>query len=117
MKFKTIIHCFLFLYLGILFSFNIQAQSTISKTLHVEYAGTLFRLIGADEQMQISNLTLTGNLNGDDIRFIREMAGSNSNGVITSGNLSILDISNANIVEGGYAYYNNYLTFASIITC
>ena len=71
------------------------------KTLNVATAGDLSTLINETEKYEITNLTLTGNLNGDDIRCIREMAGSETK----KGKLSVLDLSGANIVEGGEPYY------------
>ena len=38
------------------------------------------------------------------MKFIREMAGSDFNGEKTDGKLSILDLSEAKIVAGGFAY-------------
>ena len=71
------------------------------KTLHVATAGNLSTLIAETEKYEVTNLTLTGNLNGSDIRCIREMAG----GETKKGKLSVLDLSGANIVEGGAPYY------------
>ena len=68
-----------------------------SDTIHVEPAGTLPELVGDNEA--IVNLTLTGYLNGTDIKFIRSLK-----------NLQRLDIGGARIVEGGDKYYENYLT-------
>ena len=68
-----------------------------SDTIHVEPAGTLPELVGDKEA--IVNLTLTGYLNGTDIKFIRSLT-----------NLQRLDISGTRIVEGGDKYYENYLT-------
>jgi Flp pilus assembly protein protease CpaA len=86
------------------------------RTIHVETAGTLPDLISADDKYLIEELTLTGNLNGTDIFFIRAMAGVNLDymkteyapgygGAKTEGNLKFLDLSDANIVEGGRDYY------------
>ncbi len=74
-------------------------------TIHVETAGTLSSYIASNEKDLITSLTLTGDLNGSDIRFIREMAGWDVDGDATSGKLSVLDISGANIVKGGDYYY------------
>ncbi len=84
-------------------------------TIHVETAGTLPDLIPKDVKYQIEELTLTGNLNGTDIFLIRFMAGVNMDqmeteyapvyGAKTKGILKVLDLSDANIVEGGRNYY------------
>lgn len=71
----------------------------------VQTAGTLGDLLPAD-YLDMTSLKVKGNLNGDDIRLIREMAGRDVDGYTTDGQLISLDISGATIVEGGYQYYN-----------
>ena len=56
---------------------------------------------------KITNLKIVGEINGTDLKFIREMAGCDFNGKETDGKLSILDLSDAKIVEGGSAYYSD----------
>ena len=80
----------------------------IKMNIHVETAGTLSTSIKESDKYQIISLKLTGNLNGTDIRFIREMAGRNIEGEETAGRLSVLDLSGANIVYGGDYYYCYY---------
>ncbi|GHV10603.1 hypothetical protein FACS1894162_5150 [Bacteroidia bacterium] len=88
--------------MGLLLTFNLQAQTV---TIHVETAGTLPTLIAEGTKYQITDLTLTGDLNGTDIRYINEMTGHAANeGAATNGKLAILDLSGANIVSGGYPY-------------
>ena len=74
-------------------------------TLHVATAGTLSDMIAPNRRPYITNLKLTGRLNGTDIRLIREMAGSDVYGNPTQGSLEHLDLSEADIVSGGEAYY------------
>ena len=125
MKTKMIFAIATLLILGSL-SMNAQENSAQTKqtkrTIHVATAGTLPNLISEDEKYQIEELTVSGELNGTDFKFIREMAGdivsykdvptkekklpnltvfhNPTDGILTS-----LDISNAKIVEGG-EYYN-----------
>ena len=42
--------------------------------LHVETAGTLNKLIAPSKKYQITNLILTGNLNGTDIQYLIVLA-------------------------------------------
>ena len=76
-------------------------------TINLTEAGTLPDKISSSNKNKITNLKIIGDINGTDLRFIREMAGQNVKGYITSGNLSKLDLSKAWIVEGGEAYYHN----------
>ena len=80
-------------------------------TIQLEKAGTLPDRIASSRKYKITNLKIIGEINGTDLRMIREMAGSNS----TDGKLSVLDLSEAKIVEGGDCYYDNYYTFNDVI--
>ena len=73
-------------------------------TLKLDEAGTLPDKISANEKNLITNLKIVGKINGTDLKFIREMAGSDFNREKTDGKLSILDLSEAKIVAGGDAY-------------
>lgn len=72
-------------------------SKNLNDTIHVEVPGTLPNLVGDPDVLE--NLTLTGYLNGTDIKFIRNLP-----------RLIRLDIGGAHIVEGGEAYYKNYRT-------
>ena len=106
----------LLLFLLILLPLVASAQT--KRTIHVATAGTLSDYISEDEKYQIEELTLTGELNGTDIRFIRNMSGidydSKYHGftgpfyyfnISTPGILKILDISDTKIIGGGDWYY------------
>ena len=74
-------------------------------TIELEKAGTLPGRIGGSKKYKITNLKIIGEINGTDLNMIREMAGRNSKGDSTYGKLSVLDLSEAKIVEGGDCYY------------
>ena len=74
-------------------------------TIELEKAGTLPGRIGGSKKYKITNLKIIGEINGTDLNKIREMAGRNSKGDSTYGKLSVLDLSEAKIVEGGDCYY------------
>lgn len=78
-------------------------------TLKLDEAGTLPDRIAVSRKNLITNLKIVGKINGTDLKFIREMAGCGYNCDYyntekTDGKLSILDLSEAKIVEGGDAY-------------
>ena len=79
------------------------------KSVNVATAGQLSSLIGASEKYAITDLTVTGELNGADIAFIRDMAGKDEEGETTEGQLQKLDMKGAKIVSGG-VYYTNMRT-------
>ena len=81
-------------------------------TLKLDEAGTLPTKIAVSRKNLITNLKIVGEVNGTDLRLIREMAGCDYDRKETDGKLSILDLSEAKIVAGGDAYtsyiYNMY---------
>lgn len=83
-------------------------------TIKLDKAGTLPNKIGSTRKYQLTNLKIIGEINGTDLRMIRDMAGRSDlrdlppGEGMTSGKLSVLDLSEAKIVEGGdYYYYNS----------
>ena len=98
----------LLLLLTFLASQTVYAADT-KRTIHVATAGTLSNYISEDEKYQIKELTLTGEINGDDLGFLREMSGGIFKGKESEiyfgnggkGALSILDISGVRILAGG----------------
>ena len=73
-------------------------------TIKLDEAGTLPDKIGSSEKYKITNLKIVGEINGTDWKMIREMAGRDYENNITAGKLSMLDLSEAKIVEGGDSY-------------
>lgn len=93
---------------GVAYSLSSKMQNeTLANVYHVEEAGTLPELVGEENKYLISEMKVTGPLNGTDIRFIREMAGRDVTNNVTSGKLIKLDLREVDIVEGGDYYYQN----------
>ena len=80
----------------------------------VKQPGTLNELLTPEQCDTIIWLKVTGKINGTDLLTIRRMAGSGQNGEGTWGNLSVLDLSKAEITAGGDPYLiedgNEYVT-------
>ena len=113
--FKGLFLAGLFMVLGCL---SIQAaddDGLITKqiTIKLEKAGTLPNKIGSTKKFQITNLKIIGEINGTDLCFICEMAGSDREGWRTEGKLATLDLSGAKIVRGGGIYYNSVNCYTS----
>ena len=106
--FKGLLLTAVFMLLGCL---SIQAANddliTKQITIKLDKAGTLPDRIASSKKYKITNLKIVGEINGTDLKFIREMAGCDYDGKETDGKLSILDLSVAKIVEGGSAYYSD----------
>ena len=105
--FKGLFLAVVFIVLG---SLSIQAaDGLITKqiTIKLEKAGTLPDKIGSTKKFQITNLKIIGEINGTDLRMIREMAGKDARGDDTDGMLSVLDLSDAKIVAGGDSFTSN----------
>ena len=109
--FKGLFLTVLFVLLG---SLAIQAAGdgliTRQITIKLDKAGTLPNKISASKKYLITNLKIVGKINGTDLRLIREMAGCDFNRKKTDGKLSILDLSDAKIVEGGSVYHGGSYT-------
>ena len=99
--FKGLFLAGLFMVLGCL---SIQAADdgliTRQVTVKVYEAGTLSEKIAYNKMYKITNLKIIGEINGTDLRVIREM-----------GKLSVLDLSDAKIVKGGDFYYEADLEY------
>ena len=117
--FKSLFLTVLFMLLG---SLAIQAadDGLITKqiTIKLDKAGTLPDRISSSKKNLITNLKIVGEVNGTDLKFIREMVGRDYYWNETDGKLSILDLYDAKIVEGG-SYYdsNNYTSNDKLGNC
>lgn len=80
------------------------ATEMLSADVTLTDAGTLSSKIDLGKKFDYTSLKISGPVNGDDIRLIREMAGRDANGNLTNGRLRDLDIKEASIVSGGRAY-------------
>lgn len=72
--------------------------------LHVNKPGTLASLVGEKKKYTTRKMVLAGMLNGDDLRFLREMAGSDINQRPTPGVLHTIDLTKVTFTPGGGAY-------------
>ena len=89
--FTTVVLCF--------YTLGISAQSSV----HVETAGTLAQLLPTSE----SELTVTGSINGSDIKHLRQLT--------NKGGVTSIDLSGAKIVSGGDAYYEGFTTERNVM--
>lgn len=81
---------------------NLATMFAQTTTLEVDnqYPGWLSSKIPFKDQASVQNLTVTGYINGTDVKFIKEL--------INNRQLLHLDLSDAHIVAGGEAYYDSY---------
>ena len=77
----------------------IETYAYPTKDIIVMHSGTLLDQIGIENIDKTFSLKVSGDLNGTDILTIRKMT-----------NLRLLDMKDANIVNGGMSYYENYVT-------
>ncbi|MCK9160903.1 MAG: leucine-rich repeat domain-containing protein, partial [Bacteroidaceae bacterium] len=88
----------------------ICASAQLSKTYNIDKPGTMISLMTEQEANQITNLTLSGNINAEDFRHLRD----------EFKNLKVLDLSNANIhlyagKKGTYPNQKFYLYMKNFI--
>lgn len=77
----------------------VKTAAYTQTTATVSTSGTLLDIVGMANVGNIQCLKVTGDLNGTDLLAIRKMT-----------NLRHLDIGEANIVNGGLSYHENYVT-------
>ena len=85
-----------------------------TSTSIINDAGQLTELVG-DEKYRFTTLSIAGFLNGDDLRTLRDMAGCDNEGKATAGQLSDIDLSGAQIAEGGKAYAEGHFTQTNVV--
>lgn len=95
------------------------AAAAQTKSIEVLDPGTISLEISDAEKYNITDLTVSGALNGTDILYLVEMAGTTvyHDNEATAGILTHLDLSNARIVSGGakYSQWPNYNTTDDVI--
>lgn len=82
---------------------SITQKGLVKKEVTLQTAGSLKSVLG-DTYKEINHLVVHGDINGSDIRTIREIDA-----------LRILDISNSKIVSGGDTYYDTNKTTDNVI--
>ena len=75
------------------------------RTIQLDEAGTLDQQISEEEKYSITDLTITGNVNGKDFILLRDMAGAKNVSTKTDGKLASLDLSGASIVASDDVYF------------
>ena len=95
---------------------TMRAQESLN--IDVTTAGTLEALVSQANPNYLSEvrqLTVSGQLNGDDIAVLRNMTGGNDDeeSAVYTGAVRTLDMSEARIVKGGKAYHSEY-SFATM---
>lgn len=99
MKIKKYLKCIILMAIGLLTDMYIDAQTL---TIHVATAGTLSTLLGTNANT-VTNLTLTGYLNGSDL-----------NSCLYRNQLSDLNLAESNIVSGGDPYYSSGYSISGV---
>ena len=85
-----------------------------TSTSIINDAGQLTELVD-DDKYRFTTLSIAGFLNGDDLRTLRDMAGCDNEGKATAGQLSDIDLSGAQIAEGGKAYAEGHFTQTNVV--
>ncbi|MBD5304599.1 MAG: leucine-rich repeat protein [Bacteroides sp.] len=90
---------------------------TTASGIFLQEAGILSSLFG-NEPVLMKSLTISGNLNGDDFRFLRLLVGapllSGENAL--RSDVEALDLTDANIVSGGGTYDGSRYTESAVAT-
>ena len=96
---------------------------TTDDAIYISEPGTLSEVIGEGLKYQLSQISVSGKLNGSDFRLLRDMLGQGVEGENTPGMLSELYLTDARIVEGGMSYSssrytaNDTLSYGMFMNC
>lgn len=83
--------------------------------VYLAKAGMLPEIIQNEEKYKLTTLNIAGEINGTDIRLIREIAGISYTNSPTPGQLSSLNLAEARIVAGGRSYTASRYTETDIL--
>ena len=81
-----------------------KPMDLLTATIDLSEPGQLAATIDDEAAIGYADLTITGTIDGSDLRRLRYMAGRDEQGRTTPGNLRRLDLSQARIVSGGDAF-------------
>lgn len=97
-------------FFALIFSYMLCGAQATTLTINNKVAGTLSQRILYDDKLTIENLFITGELNGDDLKFIQEL---NSSYKLTG----TLDVSEANLTgSGSYGNLTNNINVKAFRT-
>lgn len=89
-------------------------EYTTGSSILLEEAGVLSSLLGHGVNME--KLVISGDMNGDDFRFLRGLLGANVPGETVECNVSAVDLTDVRIVAGGDSYDGAIFTEANVIS-
>lgn len=85
-------------------------QFSTSNAISYLQPGSLPKLIHEKEKYAYTTLRIAAPLNGDDVRFLREMSGTTVTGEHTPGKIEVLNLGDSRIVSGGVNYSGSRFT-------
>lgn len=85
----------------------LQAQPTAAQwvKINVKTPGTLSQRIKPEQKYSITHLKVSGQLNAEDIRTLRDLCGRDTLGNETPGHISHVNLSKVSFVSGGRPYF------------
>lgn len=97
-------------------SVEVQDLGSDYRYVYVETPGTLSQLISEEDKWMITDLAVGGNLNDDDLRFLREMAGRDNSNNVTAGLLNNLNMLMVKLPNNSFNVgFNGCGSLASIV--
>ena len=87
-----------------------EVKFITDNAIYVSEPGTLSEVISERQKYQLTEISISGRLNGSDFRLLRDMLGRGVEGEETPGKLSRLYLTDVQVVEGGMSYYSSRYT-------
>lgn len=92
-----------------------QMAFTTTDAVSLMQPGDLEQLMG-DGALDFTKMSFAGPMDGNDIQFLRRMAGRNPDGTRTDGKLTHIDMTDVMIVTGGESYDLSHFTTDNIVS-
>lgn len=90
-------------------------EYTTGNSVNLVEAGELPALFDGLKRLPLEKLTISGNINGTDVKFLRMLTGAPVESSIESS-VTVLDLTDSRIVEGGESYDNSHYTATNEVT-
>ena len=87
-----------------------EVKFVTDNAIYISEPGTLSEVIGERLKYELTEISISGKLNGSDFRLLRDMLGRGVDGEETPGKLSRLYLTDVQVVEGGMSYYSSRYT-------
>ncbi len=104
----------MFLLLGCVMSVSsVEAKKAV---VRVKHPGTLSKLVGERNKYRITDITVRGVINNDDIRFLRDICGRGAGMETTGGKVCSVNLRDVEFSKGGQPFLDGQKAYRAYVT-